>query len=76
MINAVTYLLVLQRCNTQQILGFLFSAGHEAYGQEFYQPNRILVLVKERLDEERIKVPITAMLTETVIDVSTVTFTD
>ena len=40
------------------------------YGQEFYQPNRILVLVKERLDEERIKVPITAMLTETVIDVS------
>ena len=73
--NAVTYLLVLERCNTQQILGFLFSVGHEAYGQEFYQPNRILVLVKERLDEERIKVPITAMLTETVIDVSTVTFT-
>ena len=46
--------------------------GNEAYTGKFYQPNRILVLVRESLDEDIIQVPISSLLTETVIDVSTV----
>ena len=38
-------------------------------GQECYQPNRILVLVLEELNEEAIKAPITSLLTENVINV-------
>ena len=46
------------------------SAGREAYGSRFYQPNRILVVVTEPLDEDKIVSPFTMLLTENVINVS------
>ena len=48
----------------------MFISGRESYGRKFYQPNRILVVVRERLDEEAIKAPFTSLLTENVINVS------
>lgn len=44
--------------------------GHEAYGQRVYEPNRIVVLVREELDEDCIRSPFNALLSEVVIDVS------
>ena len=44
----------------------------ECFGEEFYQPHKILVLVKEALDEGVLDKPITSLLTETVINVSAI----
>ena len=49
----------------------LLIVGHESYGREVYQPNRILVLVREHLDDNFIQPPFSSLLTENVIDVST-----
>lgn len=40
------------------------------YGTEFYQPNRIMVLVREELNEQIIKAPMTALLVGNVVNVS------
>ena len=51
------------------ILHYIFQGYQRIDGQECYQPNRILVLVMEELNEEVIKPPITSLLTENVINV-------
>ena len=38
-------------------------------GQKCYQPNRVLVLILDDLDEEVISQPITSLLTETAMQV-------
>ena len=48
---------------------FVFLGYQLVGGQECYQPNRILVLILEELNEEVIKPPITSLLTENVINV-------
>ena len=47
----------------------MYFVGRESYGRKVYQPNRILVLVREELDEDAIKAPFTSLLTENVINV-------
>ncbi|XP_067937206.1 toll-like receptor 13 [Watersipora subatra] len=43
-------------------------AGRESFGCNYYQPHRIMVLVRDKLDEEAIKAPFTSLLTENVVD--------
>ena len=43
--------------------------GRESYGRKVYQPDRILVLVREELAEEAIEAPFNSLLTENVINV-------
>ncbi|XP_067937203.1 toll-like receptor 3 [Watersipora subatra] len=43
-------------------------AGRESFGRKYYQPHRIMVLVREKLDEKAIKAPFTSLLTENVVD--------
>lgn len=40
------------------------------HGTEFYQPNRVMVLVREELRNEIIRAPMTALLVGNVINVS------
>ncbi|XP_067937204.1 toll-like receptor 3 [Watersipora subatra] len=51
------------RCKGQADL-----AGRETFGCNYYQPHRIMVLIREKLDEEAIKAPFTSLLTENVVD--------
>ncbi|XP_067937424.1 toll-like receptor 2 [Watersipora subatra] len=43
-------------------------AGRESFGRKYYQPHGIMILVRERLDEEAIRAPFTSLLTENVVD--------
>lgn len=45
----------------------LLLIGLEMFGNEFYQPNRILVLVREELNEDFIKPPISSLLLQNVL---------
>jgi hypothetical protein len=40
------------------------------YGEQYYQPNRILVLVREDLNEDFIKPPISSLLLQNVFMVN------
>ena len=51
------------------VIHIFMTAGRESYGRSQYQPNRIMVLVREELDEEAIKSPFTSLLTENVVNV-------
>ncbi|XP_067936562.1 uncharacterized protein [Watersipora subatra] len=42
-------------------------AGRESYGRKDYQPNRILVVKREELDEQCITAPYNSLLTETSV---------
>lgn len=65
---------VVQYCVQNSIVEMLqlikLLPGRESYGLKFYQPNRLIVLTIERLDENAVKAPFTFLLTESVIDVS------
>ena len=63
-IASTCFRLKLQHCRFKTI------AGRESYGRRYYEPNRIMVLVREELDEEAIKSPFTSLLTENVVNVS------
>ena len=45
-------------------------AGHGAYGSKVYQPNRILILIRESLEEDSIRSPFSSLLCEATMDVS------
>ena len=44
--------------------------GHDAYGANYYQPQKIMVLIREPLESLDLNEPISWLLTEHVINVS------
>ena len=55
---------------SSSIKSLVVPTGHDAYGANYYQPQKIMVLIREPLESLDLNEPISSLLTEHVINVS------